>query len=174
MERYAAFLRGININGKNKIAMSELKECFEEMGFSNVKTYLNSGNVTLSTDIDDIRASIEKKISESFGFDIPVYVIKSEEIEDILSHSPEWWGTEDKNTYDNLIFILSSDTAEDICSMIGEPSEGLERIQIYKNIIYWTFDRKIYSKCSWWKRTASAGIAERLTIRTANTLKKMC
>ncbi len=45
MKKYIAFLRGINISGKNKISMEELKKTFEEFGFKDVKTYLNSGNV---------------------------------------------------------------------------------------------------------------------------------
>ena len=45
MRRYIAFLRGINISGKNKVPMAELKKSFENQNFSQVKTYLNSGNV---------------------------------------------------------------------------------------------------------------------------------
>lgn len=45
MKRYIALLRGINISGKNKIPMAELKKAFEELPFEEVKTYLNSGNV---------------------------------------------------------------------------------------------------------------------------------
>ena len=48
MDRYAAFLRGINISGKNKISMGELKAQFETSGFSQVQTILNSGNVVFS------------------------------------------------------------------------------------------------------------------------------
>ena len=48
MRRYIAFLRGINISGKNKIPMAELKKSFENQNFSQVKTYLNSGNVIFS------------------------------------------------------------------------------------------------------------------------------
>ena len=50
MKRYIAFLRGVNISGKNKVPMEELKKGFEEMGFSEVRTYLNSGNVIISSD----------------------------------------------------------------------------------------------------------------------------
>lgn len=62
--RYVALLRGINISGKNKIVMSELKKCFEELNFSNVLTYINSGNVIFSSDIQEmkiIRDRIKKK-----------------------------------------------------------------------------------------------------------------
>lgn len=45
MKRYIALLRGVNISGKNKVPMAELKKGFEGLGFGEVKTYLNSGNV---------------------------------------------------------------------------------------------------------------------------------
>ena len=176
MERYMAFLRGININGKNKIAMSDLKKEFEKIEFSDVSTYLNSGNISFSSDDDDVsvKKQIEVMIKNEFGYTIPVHIIRYEYLQDILDHAPQWWGTEDKDKYHNLIFIMTSDMAEDICTMIGEPSKDLELINVYKNIIFWTFDRKLYQKCNWWKKTASAGIAEKLTIRTANTVRKMC
>ena len=55
MKRYVAFLRGVNISGKNKVPMAELKKAFEKIGFSEVKTYLNSGNVIFSCEEDNIR-----------------------------------------------------------------------------------------------------------------------
>ena len=53
MKSYIALLRGINISGKNKIIMSELKASFVELGYSEVSTYLNSGNVVFLSDVDD-------------------------------------------------------------------------------------------------------------------------
>ena len=61
MRRYIAFLRGINISGKNKVPMAELKKGFEMLGFGEVKTYLNSGNVAFSGDEDNI-GSVAKQI----------------------------------------------------------------------------------------------------------------
>ena len=174
MKKYIAFLRGINISGKNKISMTELKVEFETAGFSEVSTYLNSGNVVFTSEADDVKLIIENMIADKFGIEVPVHVIEMDDLKDILLHSPAWWGSANKEKYDNLIFILSSDTPKDICDSVGEPSEGLEAIQIYKNVIFWTFDRKAYQKCNWWKKTASVGIAEKLTIRTANTVKKIC
>ena len=55
MKRYIALLRGINISGKNKVPMAELKKGFETLAFEEVKTYLNSGNVIFSSDEDNIR-----------------------------------------------------------------------------------------------------------------------
>lgn len=52
-KRYVAFLRGINISGKNKVPMAELKQGFERLDYKEVKTYLNSGNVIFSSDEAD-------------------------------------------------------------------------------------------------------------------------
>ena len=58
MKRYIAFLRGVNINGKNKVPMTELKKGFEEIGFTEVRTYLNSGNVIFSSDEGDMEVCL--------------------------------------------------------------------------------------------------------------------
>ena len=186
MNRYAAFLRGINISGKNKISMGELKAGFEALGFSKVRTLLNSGNVLFSCGNAAAEASdngekaaelkivIEKMIADKFGLQIPVYVAAADYLQDVVAHAPSWWDTDDKAQYDNLIFILTKDTPEEICKLIGAPTDGLEKIQIYKDVIFWTFDRQKYQKCSWWKKTATSGIAEKLTIRTASTVRKIC
>mgnify|MGYP000927232945 FL=1 len=64
-------------------------------------------------------------------------------------------------------------TAEIIAEKIGEPTKELEQIYIYNNVIFWSFDKAKYAKANWWKKTASIGIGEAITIRTANTLRKI-
>ena len=126
MKRYIAFLRGVNISGKNKVPMAELKRCFEELDFSEVKTYLNSGNVAFSSDEDNIEvltSQAEMIINRQFGLDIPVFVISKEKLEDILQNAPEWWGDEKKEIYDNLIFIMPPATFSEVWGEIGEPKE---------------------------------------------------
>ena len=176
INRYIAFLRGVNVSGKNKVAMSELKKQMSEHGFSDVATYLNSGNVIFSCDNNDeifISDKIKSLIVSAFGIDIPVFVILQAELTDILSHSPDWWGDDNKEIYDNLIFIIPPATYNDIYQAIGEPKDGLEKIEAYKNVIFWSFSRKDYQKTNWWSKTAAPGIGEKLTIRTANTLRKI-
>ena len=96
MNRYIAFLRGVNISSKNKVPMAQLKTGFEELGLVEVKTYLNSGNVLFSSSRDDTGAlagQIERMITAKFGWDIPVFLILKRELEDILQNAPAWWGT---------------------------------------------------------------------------------
>ncbi len=176
MKRYIAFLRGINISGKNKVPMAELKKGFEELGFREVKTYLNSGNVIYSSNGNDIGSftkQIETMIKNQFDLDIPVFVILKEELEVILRNAPDWWGKENKEIYDNLIFIMPPATFAEVFNEMGEPKEELEKIKDYKKAVFWSFSRKDYQKTNWWSKTASANISNKLTIRTANTVRKL-
>lgn len=175
MKRYVALLRGINISGKNKVPMAELKKGFEELAFEEVKTYLNSGNVIFSSDEDDTKKftkQIEVMIKEQFDLDIPVFVISKEALEDILRNAPNWWGNDNKEIYDNLIFIMPPANFSDVYNDIGEPKKELENIADYNEVIFWSFSRKDYQKTNWWSKTANANISAKLTIRTANTIKK--
>lgn len=175
-KRYIAFLRGVNISGKNKIVMAELKKGFEEIGFREVKTYLNSGNVIFSGDEDNIgcfKNKIETMIRKRFGLDIPVFVILKEELKDILQNAPDWWGNENKEIYDNIIFIMPPITFVQVFNEIGEPKKELEKIKDYKEAVFWSFSRKDYQKTNWWSKTVSADISHKLTIRTANTVRKL-
>ncbi|WP_061322017.1 DUF1697 domain-containing protein [Clostridium botulinum] len=176
MRRYIALLRGVNISGKNKVPMAELKKAFDELGFGEVKTYLNSGNVIFSSgeeNTEGLMRRIESMIKEQFDLDIPVFVTSKESLEDILQHAPDWWGSENKEIYDNLVFIMPPTAFGEVLGEIGEPKEGLEKIKDYKEAVFWSFSRKDYQKTNWWPKTASAGIGGKLTIRTANTIRKI-
>ncbi len=176
MIRYIALLRGINISGKNKISMPELKAALSEKGFADVKTYLNSGNVIFSddeTDVVKLAERIRAIIFETFHLEIPVFFISKDELKCLLSKAPVWWGSDSKDIYDNLIFAIAPHCIETVAEKIGEPSEKIEKIQICGNAAFWSFERKLYAKANWWKKTATPGIGEMITIRTANTLRKI-
>ena len=171
--KYIALLRGVNISGKNKIAMKELKQILEENNYQNVTTYLNSGNVIFESNKENIAKNISEIIKAYFNLDIPVFVITETELEDILNNAPDWWGTDNKEIYDNIIFIMLPTSFEDVYKTIGEPSENIDKINNYNNSVFWSFDLKIYRKSNWWIKTASTDIKDRITIRTANTMRKI-
>lgn len=176
MKRYVALLRGINISGKNKVSMAELKKCFEKLAFEEVKTYLNSGNVIFSSNEDDTKKfinQIEGMIKNQFDLDIPVFVTSKATLVDVLHKAPKWWGDDNKEIYDNLIFIMPPAKFSDVYNEIGEPQKELEKIESYKEVIFWSFSRKDYQKTNWRSKTASANISTKLTIRTANTIRKI-
>lgn len=176
MERYIALLRGINISGKNKIAMSELKASFAELGYTAVSTYLNSGNVIFLSDVDDrnvLSSTIKTMIKNKFELDIPVFIISQKELEDILNNAPDWWGDNNKEIYDNLIFMFPSLSYDEFYDEVGNPNEEYEKVHNYKNAIFWSFSRKDYQKTNWWSKTASSNASDEITIRTASTVRKI-
>src|SRR5690554_1259417 len=86
-----AFLRGINVGGHHKVPMAELKTTLVGMGFSNIKTLLNSGNVVFTAPARKIEV-LEKQIAEvlekQFGFPIPVLIRKMEDIQGLVARNP--------------------------------------------------------------------------------------
>lgn len=176
MKRYIALLRGINISGKNKIPMSELKERIAKLDLAEVATYLNSGNVIFSSAVDDkniLSNKITSMIKEEFALDIPVFIILQEELRETLKDAPAWWGDNNKEIYDNLIFLMPTLSYEQFYSVIGSPKEDYEKVYNYNNEIFWSFSRKEYQKTNWWRETASSKVSDRITIRTANTVRKI-
>lgn len=91
MTKYVAFLRGINVGGHNKIKMEALREMFERLGYENVRTYINSGNVIFeagTTKDDKLAAEIEQAIRSEFSLNIKVMVRTMSEIEEIIKNNP--------------------------------------------------------------------------------------
>lgn len=87
---YIALLRGINVRGK-RIKMARLKKCFEQMGFNDIKTYLQSGNVIFnhnSSDIAKMTVAIEKNLIQTFGFRVDVIIRTNNEFKSILDGNP--------------------------------------------------------------------------------------
>lgn len=92
MNRRIAILRGINVGGKRKILMADLKSMFEKMKFSNVSTYIQSGNVFFDAekgfDNRDLGQKIENAIEKEFGFEVPVIVRTPKEIDSAINQNP--------------------------------------------------------------------------------------
>jgi len=91
MKKFVALLRGINVSGQKQIKMPDLKTLSEDLGFTKVQTYIQSGNVIFSAR-EKSNKKLEDKISSAikskFGFDVQVIVVTPEEIEYVIQKSP--------------------------------------------------------------------------------------
>lgn len=175
MEKYIAFLRGINVGGKNKIAMFDLKLAFEEISLYDVLTYINSGNVIFSSDNrnkDELIRKVEFSITTKFGLDIPVAILSIKELLDIFMNAPRWWNTGNKEIYDNTIFVIFPTSIDEVFSAVGEAKPEYEKVAQYKNVIFWSFDIKCFSKTRW-SKIANSSMNKRVTIRNASTIRKI-
>ncbi|MBK6967466.1 MAG: DUF1697 domain-containing protein [Bacteroidales bacterium] len=91
METFIALLRGINVSGKNLIKMAELVQALSDSGVSNVRTYIQSGNVVFESGTDIpfiVEKLIQDKIRERFGLEVPVQVLKRSELVYVSNHNP--------------------------------------------------------------------------------------
>jgi uncharacterized protein (DUF1697 family) len=89
--KYIALLRGINVSGQKMIKMKDLIKVFESLGFINIKTYLQSGNVIFEHEVVDILEltdKIENKIIEAFGFTVKTIILTNDELESIINSNP--------------------------------------------------------------------------------------
>lgn len=88
---YICLLRGINVSGQKLIKMEELKRMFESLGFTNVLTYIQSGNIIFQssqTDISELTNSIKKEINRLFGFDVSTLLKTKNESTQIVKNNP--------------------------------------------------------------------------------------
>ena len=91
MIKYLALLRGINVSGHNMIKMDALKKMLENMGFQNVETYIQSGNIFFDSEEENAASvgfKIKQEISKVFGYDVPVIMISKTDLELCFKNSP--------------------------------------------------------------------------------------
>lgn len=176
MEKYIALLRGINISGKNKISMPLLKEGFEGLGYVNVKTYINSGNVIFSSEYQNKNQLIfecENMIQEKFLLQIPVVIISQKELLEALENAPKWWDVKsDEEVIHQAIFLVPPLTVEEVYKAVKEARPEYEKVTYFKNVIFYSALRATLSKSNWYK-IASSSVNNKVTIRNASTLKKI-
>ncbi len=173
--KYVVLLRGINVGGRNKVAMASLKKCLEELGFSNVSTYIASGNVILESDksTDEIKARLEEALPESFDLDdalIKVLVLTRNQLQAIIDNKPEGFGEQPEKYHSDAIFLMGIDSVYAIA--LFNPREGVDKV--------WPGDGVIYSQRLSSQRTKSrlskimaTPAYKSMTIRNWSTTTKM-
>lgn len=172
--KYIALLRGINVGGKNKVSMRDLKVCFEKAGFLNTMTYINSGNVIFDSDEQNTAKLIKKCeeiISMEFKFPISLAVIEVNTLKEALEHVPQWWG-DNPDSKHNALFVIQPATAEEVAAEVGKIKPEYEQIYVYKEIIFWSASLKTFSRTRW-SRVVGTKAYQDITIRNANTTRKL-
>lgn len=120
MPRQIALLRGVNVGGSKKVAMATLRELFAELGLTEIKTYVNSGNVVFSGRKTGA-PKLERAIAERFGFDVPVIVRTRDELADVAAANP----LGDVSTNASRYLVLFADKAIDAAKADDvEPGAG--------------------------------------------------
>jgi uncharacterized protein (DUF1697 family) len=172
---YLALLRGINVGGKNKVPMAELKACFEELGCENVRTYIASGNVMFESNKSsaELTEEIQEALPGKFRLDselIRILVLSRDQLQKVIDQAPKGFGTEPDKYHSDAIFLIGIPSDEAI--KIFNPREGVDKV--------WQGDLAIYSQRLSAQRTKSrlskimtSPLYKQMTIRSWDTTARL-
>ncbi len=175
MNTYVVLMRGINVGGKNKIPMAELKLRLEDLGFEGVATYIQSGNVVLRSNLDAAAVStkIEDMLPKQFRLDsstIRVAAVEYETFKKIVAQAPEGFGEDASSYRDNVIFLIDSNPAEAMQQI--DVREGVDTVWQGDDAIYFRNSVPNASKSRLSKITQQP-IYRSITIRNWNTTTRL-
>lgn len=139
MTTYVILIRGINVGGKNKIPMAELKSHLEAHGFASVTTYIQSGNVILKSDLDaeTLASQVETLLATKFKLDSPqirVLALTREQFQRVVAHKPDGFGEEPEKYHSDAIFLIGIDAQEAMSAF--DPREGVDQVWAGEGVIY--------------------------------------
>jgi uncharacterized protein (DUF1697 family) len=148
--RYLVLLRGINVGGRNKVPMAPLRAMLEELGYSDVSTYIASGNVLLrsSEPAATIKERIEAALPRAFTLDselVAVLVLSHDQLRAVVERKPEGFGEQPDTYHSDAIFLMGIDAATALTAF--DPRPDVDRV--------WPGDGVVYSQRLSAERTKS-------------------
>lgn len=172
--KYAVLLRGINVGGKNKVGMSELRELVANLGYEQVETYINSGNLFFESQQD--AKEIESHLSQLFAAHYPFVnsftIFSQQEYLDELASLPAWW-QEDLARKD-VLFYTNQAGKDSVDGAIQAMSLTNEVVHFGQLGVYWgKYDEKDYLKTAYHKQLIKQECYKYITIRNGKTFVKL-
>jgi len=175
LSTYVVLLRGINVGGKNKLPMAELRRFLEALGYSDVSTFIASGNVLLASDKGpaQIKSEIEAKLPGAFRLDselIAVLVLTADEMRAVVDKRPAGFGDQPAKYHSDAIFLMGIDAAEAMRAFT--PKDGVDTVWPGKGVIY---SQRLSAKRtqSRLNRVMGSPAYKSMTIRNWNTTTKL-
>ena len=172
--KYVLLLRGINVGGKHKVSMSKLKEQLLSIGFENVSSYINSGNLFFSSleNHEICITKINSLLETNYDFSIPFALITKEEYLEEKAELPDWW-KEDMARKDVLFFSCKFNKSS-ILDFIDKSTFRNEVVHVGKHAVFWgKYDESEYLKTTYHKKLIKQDFYKKITIRNANTFEKI-
>lgn len=173
--QFILLLRGVNVGGKNRVPMSELKQYLTDARFTNVRSHINSGNLIVESEEDteqDVLEKCKKILADNFSFPVDVAIISDEKYQKELADVPTWWG-EDEDYRHNALFLLPSTDKKEIAELLSAIDTTYEKIYIGEHAIFWSSSfKQNYSK-TYYSKLAGQPFYKKVTIRNRNTTLKL-
>ncbi|MBM7642470.1 DUF1697 domain-containing protein [Streptococcus loxodontisalivarius] len=172
--RYCLLLRGINVGGKNKVVMAELKALLAEQGYEDVASYINSGNLffTSSKPEPDLKEELEHLLAQHYPFVTQFSFFNQEAYEVERQQLPAWW-QEDLARKDTL-FYTQAVTRQLLEQELSGLPMGDEVLYLGDLAAYWgKFDEASYAKTAYHKHFIKTKTYKQVTIRNHKTFAKL-
>ncbi|TGL51701.1 DUF1697 domain-containing protein [Leptospira kemamanensis] len=168
--KYIALFRGINVGGNRKVDMKQLRTLFESLGFSQVSTYINSGNILFESELDtkSVLMKIQNCFHNTFDFEIPTIVKTENEMKKIAKSIPEEWQNDPTQRTD-VAYLFPEADSKKIIEELPLKIEFLE-IRYIKGAIFWNIKRENVNK-SQLAKLISHKLYKSMTIRNVNTAR---
>ncbi|TGK81731.1 DUF1697 domain-containing protein [Leptospira noumeaensis] len=168
--KYIALLRGINVGGNRKVEMKKLRTLLESLGYTEVSTYINSGNIIFESEDDKktVLLKIQKAFEITFDFEIPTLVKTENEMKKIANAIPRGWQN-DATQKTDVAYLFPEADSKKIIEELPLKKEFLE-IRYIKGAIIWNIKRENLSK-SQLTKLISHKLYKGMTIRNVNTAR---
>lgn len=174
MIRFALLLRGINVGGKHKVVMAQLRQELTELGLENVETYINSGNIFFDTNIARIQLVEDLKgfFERHYPFIQHFSLLSNEDYEEELRNLPDWWYHEMARK-DVLFYTEGLDTKQTIAKV--ESLKLVDEVLHFGKLgIFWgKLSEETYTKTAYHKHLLKMPFYRQITIRNAKTFDKI-
>lgn len=168
---YVALLRGINVGGNRKVLMAELRQVFAGIGFTDVVTYINSGNVMFRSDIAPDVTLIQKTMEEYFGFATDTLVLSADQLRAIASAIPSEWENNHTDQKSDVCFLFPDVDSPGMLEDLGVRPE-FETVVYVPGAILSNVSRENQSKSSLLKIVGTP-LYRRMTVRNVTTVRKL-
>jgi uncharacterized protein (DUF1697 family) len=170
---YVALLRGINVGGNRTVSMKKLGTVFEAAGMTDVRTYINSGNVVFSSRLrspNRIAPPLEKAIAGEFGFAVDVLVLGEPKLRSVVEAIPAKW-TNDQAMRCDVLFLWDDVDRRSILDELPV-REGIDTVLYTPGAVIWQLARKDINR-SRMAKLVGTPLYKRMTIRNCNTARKL-
>ena len=171
---FLALLRGINVGGQNVIAKAELIRCFEDLGFTSVRTYIQSGNVLFrsgETSVAALTRAVEQRLSERLGRAVRAVVLPRARYRAAVRSAPDGWGRDDDRKH-NAMFTLRGVTPRLAVAQLPALKPDIESVATGPGVIFWSLSKAHQTRTAWMKLAADP-IYQRVTIRNHRTVLRL-
>ena len=172
-KRYVALLRGINVGGRNPVAMAALRKAFEAEGYEAVSTYIQSGNVLFESDApsDSLEDELEGMLERRFGIPLVVVVRSHNQLLTIVKKAPDGFGAA-PDTYHSDVIFLKGPLSSRQAMRVVELREGVDQAWPRQGVLYFARLSALRTQ-SRMSRIVGTPEYQQMTIRSWTTTTKL-